>query len=178
MHVRSPGNSTRTRRPSVTRRDRYRSPSPSPSPNRSNASSTAANTSPQPTSPPPATSARTLAAPSGAHPTFNPHPTTITKPSAPVRACASTPASLRSANITSLGHFKPNSSIRPPTRPSIPSTTATPTRCIKVVGAVVGDAEAKIVTSRFEPGGASHCRSRRPRPAVWCPATKAVRGGI
>ena len=103
------------------------------------------------------------AAPSGAHRTLRPRPTT-TCPFAD--RCARMPASFRPSTSTSLGHFERSADhaghlASPPATPR----ETDPTRRGR------SDRRApsrnSIETSRFEPGGASHVRSRRPRPAVW-----------
>ena len=105
---------------------------------------------------------RVAAAPSGAHPTLRPMPTTTAAAAAPAgRGCRPACARRRAGRSATSA-----SATTPATRAHgvdggqrRPAASARPDRA--------GTSRNRIDTSRFAPGGASHRRSSRPRPAVW-----------
>ena len=84
------------------------------------------------------------------------------------------PGQLRASPTSrSFGHFSVTST---PATSRQASTAASATRRVSSLGCA-GTSWNRIDTSRLAPGGASHRRSRRPRPAVWWAATSTLRSG-
>jgi hypothetical protein len=88
-------------------------------------------------------------------------------------ASASTPASLRSSTTRSFGHLSPA------TTPVVSSTASAMARAAAIVvpSATGAGGRSRTDTSSEPPGGATHVRSRRPRPAVWWSATTTMPSG-
>ena len=81
------------------------------------------------------------------------------------------PPALWSSTSTSLGHFRPTSA--PVTRrtalaAAIPASNGSQGQ--RSAGASCGTSRKETVNEL--PGGATHSRSRRPRPALWCSAAR------
>ena len=95
-----------------------------------------------------------------------------TLPSGP--SSASTPASLRSSQTTSLGQLRR----RPAPNARAHSTAAMPPARLSTGSSCCGRCgRSRIETSSAVPAGASQLRPRRPRPARWRSARTAVKAG-
>ena len=173
------GSSTRTWRPIVLRWVRYRSVSSSSEHTSrswselSIARSTSIGESGCPTI------VASDVAPAGAQLMLTPVPM-ITDPSAVIvdsipASFVYSPRGLVSGSITmtSFGHF--NDTL-PTSKCRVAAMTASATACCRCCGWAMGGRNS-IEHSKFSPAGASHRRSRRPRPAVCTSATSTVRSG-
>ena len=188
----SAASSTRTRLPSVAQRLRSSvttSPRPVTLSRRArrveSASSRAPRRAGRSTGPAPNSARQVPPAPAGpGQSMLSPRPTTTataplglaSNPGPPSNmASASTPASFSSLTRTSLGHLS--------TGPT-PATRRQASAAARAMAAVqrcssAGSRSGRKSTEarRDAPGGDSHRRSRRPRPALWCSATATIPSG-
>ena len=94
-----------------------------------------------------------------------PIPTTVARPSSVATISASSPASLASPTMRSLGHLRSGRTpVRRTSAARAESATAATTSCSSSGST---GARKRMEQSSDAPDGDSHRRSRRPRPADW-----------